>query len=147
MRYTVECDLRNFHAWSGAVDTLNTLIQYDDVDQVENYICEVFGEEDPTDTEINDLLWFETDAIAEYLGFQTWEHYEDPNKYVQNEVIDNISEEDLALFEKENGDLYDYIYKNYSDEELQNVGEVIDEIEDLIEELKERDDNDNDNQD
>lgn len=146
MRYVVECDLRSFNAWAGAIDTLNTLIQYGDVDQVENYLNDVFCDEDPTDTEINDFLWFETDAIAEYLGFQTWEHYEDPNKYVSKEVMDNISEDDLALFEKVNGDLYDYIYTNYSDEELQEVSDVVNEIEDLIEDLKEREDNEQENE-
>ena len=28
----------------------------------------------PTETQINDILWFECDAIAQYLGFSDWEH-------------------------------------------------------------------------
>lgn len=28
----------------------------------------------PTDTQINDFLWFERDFIAQHLGFSDWEH-------------------------------------------------------------------------
>ena len=75
MTYTVETSLENFPAWSGAVHTLDVLIEKDLCDTVEACLVDVLGEY-PTDTEINDMLWFETDAIAEWCGFSSWEALE-----------------------------------------------------------------------
>lgn len=70
MKYTVEEDLQNFKAWSGGKDTLNSLIEYGVVDEAEEYIDMIFEcrEELPTQTEINDILWFERDEIYKYCG-------------------------------------------------------------------------------
>lgn len=66
-KYYVEKSLRNFRAWSGAVDTLKKLIELDKVDEVENYIEECM--ENVSDTDINDFLWFDSDFIfIELLG-------------------------------------------------------------------------------
>ena len=75
MTYTVETSLADFPAWSGAVHTLDVLIEKDLCDTVEVCLVDVLGEY-PTDTEINDMLWFETDAIAEWCGFSSWEALE-----------------------------------------------------------------------
>ena len=88
MEYIVDCDLANFKAWSGAVDTLNTLIEKGDDDKVETFIGDVFCGHTPTDTEINDFLWFETDTIADFLGYKDWDAY-------VNGEEDDESEEDF----------------------------------------------------
>ena len=75
MTYTVETSLADFPAWSGAVHTLDVLIEKDLCDTVEACLIDALGEY-PTDTEINDMLWFETDAIAEWCGFSSWEALE-----------------------------------------------------------------------
>lgn len=77
MTYKVESSLWDFPAWSGGKDTLDTLIEKGDCDAVEEFIEECFGDDLPTDTEINDILWFERDAIAEHLGYRDWDAYED----------------------------------------------------------------------
>ena len=76
MEYKVETSLRDFPAWSGGKDTLDTLIERDDWEAVEEHIENIFMEEDVTDEMINDYLWFERDAIAEYLGYSSWEEYD-----------------------------------------------------------------------
>lgn len=70
MKYTVEESLQDFKAWSGGKDTLDDLIEYDVVDKAEEYINMVTadGAELPTQTEINDILWFERDEIYKYCG-------------------------------------------------------------------------------
>lgn len=70
MKYTVEESLRNFEAWLGGKDTLDDLWAYDVLDEAEEYIEEVLSnrEELPTETEINDILWFERDEIYKYCG-------------------------------------------------------------------------------
>jgi len=79
MEYIVESSLERFEAWSGGKDTLDVLKEKDDCDAVESILEEYFscGEDKPTETEINDLLWFERDWIAEQLGYRNWEAYED----------------------------------------------------------------------
>ena len=70
MKYMVEESLRDFKAWSGGKDTLDDLLEYDVLDEAEEYINIVTADntELPTDTEINDILWFERDEIYKYCG-------------------------------------------------------------------------------
>ena len=84
MTYTVETSLADFPAWSGAVHTLDVLIEKDLCDTVEACLVDVLGEY-PTDTEINDMLWFETDAIAEWCGFSSWEALENGEEEEEEE--------------------------------------------------------------
>ena len=94
MTYTVETSLADFPAWSGAVHTLDVLIEKDLCDTVETCLVDVLGEY-PTDTEINDMLWFETDAIAEWCGFSSWEALEngeeDEEETEEEEAENNFS--------------------------------------------------------
>lgn len=74
MKYYKECSLEDFDAWSGGKDTLDFLRSHDLCEQVEEIIGDLLT--DPTDTDINDFLWFETDEIAELLGYPSWEDME-----------------------------------------------------------------------
>lgn len=76
MKYYREESLENFEAWSGGKDTLDVLIEKGDCDSVESLIEESFTEEIPSETAINDFLWFERDTIAEHLGYKDWDAYE-----------------------------------------------------------------------
>ena len=77
MTYTIEKSLEDFHAWEGGKDTLDVLIDKGVCDVVEDFIEQSFT--NPTDTDINDFLWFERDAIAEYLGYEDWDDFEGAN--------------------------------------------------------------------
>lgn len=101
MEYKVESSLENFPAWSGGKDTLNTLIEKGDVDLVESFLVDSFFENTPTETEINDFLWFERDAIADYLGYKDWETYEYGEKEEEEEDVDyDFERGDFAFFEE-----------------------------------------------
>lgn len=63
-------NLRNFDAWSGAVDTKETIINEGKARDFENLIEELYPD-GLTDTSLNDLLWFEEDWIFEILGINT----------------------------------------------------------------------------
>ena len=76
MKYYVETSLENFEAWSGGRDTLEVLIDKGLCDTVENILNDIYADEAPTDTEINDTLWFSRDEIAEWCGFSSWEALE-----------------------------------------------------------------------
>lgn len=74
MTYTIDESLADFKAWSGGADTLAVLIDKGVCDEVEEFIEQCFSH--PTDTDINDFLWFERDQIAEHLGYDDWEAFE-----------------------------------------------------------------------
>ena len=76
MKIISETSLDRFEAWSGGRDTLNTLIEKDLCDRLEAMLENDIFPDGCTDTELNDLLWFEQDTIAEWLGFSDWEDLE-----------------------------------------------------------------------
>lgn len=67
--YNDNLSLRNFDAWSGAVDTKETIIN-EGKDKDFDYLIEELYPEGLTDTQLNDLLWFEEDWIFEMLGIE-----------------------------------------------------------------------------
>lgn len=56
------------NCWSGAVETLETIYNADKESELMNLLYDVFGEENPTLTEVNDFLWFDDEYIFETLG-------------------------------------------------------------------------------
>ena len=69
MKISREMNLRNFEAWSGAKDTLNKLIELDKCEELE-FILEDLYPDGLTDTQLNDILWFEDEWIYETLGIE-----------------------------------------------------------------------------
>ena len=78
MKYTVDETLREFQFWSGAKDTAEQLTE-EQLDQIESVLEDCYPD-GITDTQINDTFWFETDWIAEQLGFKDWETLVKHNK-------------------------------------------------------------------
>ena len=59
--------------WSGAKDTVEELTD-DEFEQVMSILeNDYFTEGSPTMTTINDILWFERDTIAEWLGYKDFD--------------------------------------------------------------------------
>lgn len=56
-------------SWSGAVDTLETVTEHGKEDELMDLMEEVF-QETPTETDVNDFLWFDTEYIFEVLGME-----------------------------------------------------------------------------
>lgn len=81
MKVYKEIELRDFEAWSGAQYTMEVLEKLEDVtgenvfDTLESMLDDC-GSDTMDETEINDFLWFEDETIAEWLGFESWEHLE-----------------------------------------------------------------------
>ena len=98
MEYKVECDLDQFDAWSGGKDTLDVLIEKDVCDEVQSFIEELYCDEIPTETEINDFLWFERDTIAQHLGYDDWDAFENGEEEDEEpEVYEDINGVELAV--------------------------------------------------
>ena len=60
-------DLKNFEFWSGAKD-LADLLTRDELQQIEFNLEDIFHDKTPSETDINDLFWFEDDFICELIG-------------------------------------------------------------------------------
>ena len=80
MKIYKEISLEDFEAWSGAVNTMDTLYNlktetHTDVFSILESCIDDFGD-GISETSLNDILWFETDTIAEWLGYEDWEQLE-----------------------------------------------------------------------
>lgn len=60
--------LYDFEPWSGAVETYNKLIEAGKADEFVDQLEQVFAGQDLSDTEINDMLWFESEACFKLVG-------------------------------------------------------------------------------
>lgn len=54
--------------WSGAEDTLNDIIDANKEDEFMDFLEMVFCDDVPTDTNVNDFIWFEREYIYENIG-------------------------------------------------------------------------------
>ena len=71
MKICTEESLRNFEFWSGAKDTVKYLTD-DELDTIEKILEDIYPE-GMSETQINDVFWFEDDWIAEILGYNDFE--------------------------------------------------------------------------
>jgi len=82
-------DFSEFRPWSGAVDTWNTLADYDKLDVLESILDSTYidenGEGIMSETELNDLLWFEPETVYEWVGL----YYNDETGEVSDEPFDD----------------------------------------------------------
>ena len=90
----VKKEISNFwelkdNSWSGALDTLKDIERADKEDNLMQLLEEVFADrETPTETEVNDFLWFEREFIYENVGL---------NKNGElSTVVDEAREEDTV---------------------------------------------------
>lgn len=69
MKITTETNLLNFDAWSGAIETKNTIIEKG-LSREFDLLIEDLYPEGLTDTQLNDILRFEADWIFSSLGIE-----------------------------------------------------------------------------
>ena len=56
------------NSWSGAKDTLDTIANSGQTDELMELLEETFCDDCPTATDVNDYLWFDAENIFELLG-------------------------------------------------------------------------------
>ena len=84
MKITTELSIREFNAWSGAIDTKNVIIESGKADEFDQLIEEIYPE-GISDVYLNDLLWFDANWILETLGISEVEETEE--KEEDNEIL------------------------------------------------------------
>lgn len=75
MKIYTEQGLNRFQPWSGAITTYDRAAEAEKLDELE-YILEDIYPEGMSETELNDLFWFDDDWIYETLGM----HNEDEDE-------------------------------------------------------------------
>lgn len=71
MKIYTEISLNNFNTWAGANSTKDELT-WEELDILEEALNELYPD-GLDETTVNDIFWFETDWIAEILGYSDWE--------------------------------------------------------------------------
>ena len=120
-------DLKN-NCWSGAVDTLEAIEKAGLEDVFMDYLEQVFCEETPTITEVNDILWFDdyinNDFINENKTLDDIDSLEELKEYASNSdvysVLDNTNYKE---------DLWQYLQDNYAGETLSTVFDELTSLE------------------
>ena len=67
MKYLVDKNLRDFEFWGGAIDNVANLTP-EQLDELDDIISDIYESDPLTDTQINDLFWFDFELICEWLG-------------------------------------------------------------------------------
>lgn len=84
-----EIALRDFEFWSGGADRAINCSD-EELDTLEQFFEETEPEEGWTDTDINDMFWFEFDTLAQYLG------YKDEEDFDRKRNLNYIDDDDLV---------------------------------------------------
>ena len=94
MKIYTETSLTDFDFWSGARDTVKYLT-YDELEQIETILEDIYPD-GMSDTQINDIFWFEDDWIAEMLGYEDFEAimHRDDEEEEEDEEEDEEEEEE-----------------------------------------------------
>ena len=132
MTITYELDLNSFEAWSGAKDTLDRIQREGKCAELENILEELYPD-GMTETELNDLLWFDSESVYEWLGIRSEEQIEKEIKEaeeelaeVQSNLEDDLDDDELTTEERAE------IIESYQPD----IEEIKERIADLKEELE-----------
>ena len=133
MTITYELDLNNFQAWSGAKDTLDRVQREGKCGLLEQILEDIYPD-GMTETELNDLLWFDSESVYEWLGIRSEEQIEKEIKEaeeelaeVQSNLEDDLDDDELTTEERAE------IIESYQPD----IDEIKERIVDLKEELSE----------
>lgn len=128
MTITYELALKNFQAWSGAENTLERIISEGKCEMLEQILEDIYPG-GMTETELNDLLWFESETIYEWLGIRSEKQIQEEIEEAERELSE--MEDDMA------NDLDDDLTQEERKEIIESYQDDLNEIKERIAELKE----------
>lgn len=91
MKIISETEIKNFEFWSGGRDRALEIKSDEDWKTIE-YMLEELYPEGITDTQLNDIFWFDFDTLAEWLGYESECHYFYGAAKDEDEMFDVIKE-------------------------------------------------------
>ena len=80
MKVYQETNLSNFEAWSGARDTKLVIMEHRKEEEFEALIEELYPD-GIDETQLNDILWFDSEWVFECLGIDEEEEDEDEEDF------------------------------------------------------------------
>ena len=78
MRIYKEIPLTKFEFWAGAKDTVEYLTDFE-LEEIEQILEDLFPE-GLSESDVNDIFWFERDLIAEWLGYEDFDEIMERDK-------------------------------------------------------------------
>ena len=132
MTITYELDLNSFQAWSGAVDTLEKIQREGKCAELENVLEELYPD-GMTETELNDLLWFDSESVYEWLGIRSESQIKEEIEEAEAELEEKLSDLEFDL----DDDLTEEERKDIIESYQPEIDEIKERIADLKEELEE----------
>ena len=132
MTITYELDLNSFQAWSGAKDTLERIQREGKCAELENVLEELYPD-GMTETELNDLLWFDSESVYEWLGIRSESQIEKEIEEAEEELEEKLSDLEFDL----DDDLTEEERKDIIESYQPEIDEIKERIADLTEELEE----------
>lgn len=123
MKICTEQSLRNFQFWSGAKDFAETLTDKQ-FDQVETILEDLYPD-GMTDTQINDLFWFEEETIREWLDLPT-EEQEEANREIERweyndpDFVEWVLDEYFSIGDRDDWNCWEDILDYLDDEGIQD---------------------------
>ena len=134
MTITYELDLNSFQAWSGAKDTLDRIQREGKCAELENILEDLYPD-GMTETELNDLLWFDSESVYEWLGIRSEEQIrkeikeaEDELADIQSDLEDELDDEDMTT--EERAEIIDG-YQPDIDEIKERIADLNEELENI----------------
>ena len=132
MTITYELDLNNFEAWSGAKETLERIQREGKCEELENVLEELYPD-GMTETELNDLLWFDSESVYEWLGIRSESQIKEEIEEAEAELEEKLSDLEFDL----DDDLTEEERKDIIESYQPEIDEIKERIADLKEELEE----------
>ena len=117
----------SYRPWSGAVDTWEYIERNDAIDDLERFIDEMYPD-GIGETELNDLLWFDSDYVYEALGLRNPDAEDE-----EDEEEDEEDEEDSGEFD-ESKKVTSNI-KKFKESIRGNTKQFVDNVEKYLEEF------------
>ena len=137
-----ELNLNTFEAWSGAVDTLDRIRNAGKCEELEACLEDLYPD-GMTDTELNDLLWFDADSVFEWVGLRTESQVQielDEAKCqlsdLREELEDLLADYDgecIGIADWERKEIWEETYKD----DVEDLKQQIADAEEAVEELEE----------
>ena len=132
MTITYELDLNSFEAWSGAKETLERIQREGKCEELENVLEELYPD-GMTETELNDLLWFDSESVYEWLGIRSESQIKEEIEEAEAELEEKLSDLEFDL----DDDLTEEERKDIIESYQPEIDEIKERIADLKEELEE----------
>lgn len=134
MKITYELDLNTFEAWSGGQSTLDRIIENGLVNDFEAILEDCYPD-GMDETQLNDLLRFESEWIYESLGLETESSLREKIEEIECQIEDLKDDFEGDILDEEIEDeeeKLEYWGKYYEDD----YNDLIEQLEELKEELE-----------